>query len=249
MEKNEEEGTAICSQHDRRVFRISDNLVLKKGSCLRFSEVTNLRFVAENTTIPVPKVHDVQWENGKLTGITMNYMSGTQLEKAWETLSSEQKDSIVEQLQGYFAQLRNLKGTYIGGADGQIAVAGNMFHFEGGPFESDRLFNQWLLEDVDKRVRSVYRYYAEHALTDDHEINFSHGDVARRNILVDENGRITAILDWELGGWYPEYWESVRAHVTCDPLPEWHDYLARVFPPQYEKEFLGQFWLSKLSGN
>ncbi len=35
----------------------------------------------------------------------------------------------------------------------------------------------------------------------------THGDIAPRNILVDESGRITGIIDWELAGWYPEYWE------------------------------------------
>lgn len=246
MEKNEEEGEFIYSSHGYRVFRISDNLVLQKGSSIQHTVVTNFRFIAENTTIPVPKVHDVQWENGKLTGIIMDYIPGTLLDEAWETLSSEQKDSIVEQLQGYFAQVRNLKGTYIGGADNQIAIAGDIFLFEGGPFESERLFNQWLLNDLRPETRSSIKYYAEHAMTDGHEIIFTHGDVRRRNILVDENGQITALLGWELAGWYPEYWESVRASFCCDPSREWHECLARIFPPKYVREYLAQYWLSMM---
>jgi hypothetical protein len=37
-----------------------------------------------------------------------------------------------------------------------------------------------------------------------------------RNILVDENNdyQVTAILDWEFAGWYPEWWEYFRASDT-----------------------------------
>ncbi|KAH8179737.1 sulfate permease family protein [Sarocladium implicatum] len=37
---------------------------------------------------------------------------------------------------------------------------------------------------------------------------FTHGDLAPRNIMVDSAGRINGILDWELAGWYPDYWEQ-----------------------------------------
>ncbi|KAK4138974.1 hypothetical protein BT67DRAFT_438274 [Trichocladium antarcticum] len=30
---------------------------------------------------------------------------------------------------------------------------------------------------------------------------FTHGDIAPRNIMVDESGRILALLDWEHAGW------------------------------------------------
>ena len=36
---------------------------------------------------------------------------------------------------------------------------------------------------------------------------FTHGDLAPRNIMVREDGTITAIVDWDSAGWFPEYWE------------------------------------------
>ena len=39
---------------------------------------------------------------------------------------------------------------------------------------------------------------------------------------------ITAILDWEFAGWYPEYWEFVKALDTVRPrgsLRDWIDFL------------------------
>ncbi|KAJ6024314.1 Aminoglycoside phosphotransferase [Penicillium herquei] len=226
MEKdNSEEGEILHSLFARKIVRISESLVVKKGPDLRAHEVSNLRFVAANTTIPVPKVHDVQYENGKVTAITMDYMPGKRLDEL----------SVTEQLRGYITQLRNLKGTYIGGADGGTAITGKYISIEGGPFESERMFNKWILEDLAPGLPGIYQHFAEHALTDDHEIFFTHSDFATRNILVDHSDsgkcQVTAILDWEWSGWYPEYWEYYKAYRNLLPLPDWPDYLIHIFPP------------------
>lgn len=33
---------------------------------------------------------------------------------------------------------------------------------------------------------------------------FTHADLAPRNIIIIRNGRVAAILDWAIAGWYPE---------------------------------------------
>lgn len=42
----------------------------------------------------------------------------------------------------------------------------------------------------------------------DHAV-FTHGDIERRNIMVDEC-RVIGIIDWEYAGWYPDYWEYAQ---------------------------------------
>lgn len=42
-------------------------------------------------------------------------------------------------------------------------------------------------------------------------VKFTHGDIKHHNILVDEDGHITGLLDWESAGWYPEFWEYTTA--------------------------------------
>lgn len=44
----------------------------------------------------------------------------------------------------------------------------------------------------------------------DHKIVMTHGDLSPRNILV-QGSKVVAILDWEMSGYYPEYWEYVKA--------------------------------------
>lgn len=90
----------------------------------------------------------------------------------------------------------------------------------------------------------LLRHYTKHALSGDHEIVSTHGDFAPRNILVDEEGYVTAILDWESAGWYPEYWEYIRAFRHLKPMPDWPIYLALILPPKYEKEYIGMTFLN-----
>lgn len=40
---------------------------------------------------------------------------------------------------------------------------------------------------------------------------FTHGDFKAHNILVGDEGHLAGFLDWESGGWYPEYWEFTTA--------------------------------------
>ena len=40
---------------------------------------------------------------------------------------------------------------------------------------------------------------------------FTHGDFKAHNILVSDGGHLAGLLDWESGGWYPEYWEFTTA--------------------------------------
>ena len=44
-----------------------------------------------------------------------------------------------------------------------------------------------------------------------YKLKFTHADLAPPNTKT-KNGRITAILDWEFGGWYPEYWDYSKIY-------------------------------------
>ena len=58
----------------------------------------------------------------------------------------------------------------------------------------------------------------------DHEIVSTHGDLYLRNILVADSpdGGVYAsgIVDWEASGFYPEYWEHLKALNTRDTRDE-----------------------------
>jgi aminoglycoside phosphotransferase (APT) family kinase protein len=241
---NDQERTTLHSLCGRTVIRVGNNLVVKSGN-IRSHEAETLRFIATNTTIPVPKVHDIHWEDGKVVAIVMDYMPGKRLDEAWDTLDLDQKLSIASELHSYINQLRDLKGSYIGAIDRGKAVIGQIASIEGGPFDSEQQFNEFILGDIVKSAPDILRHYAKFALMDDHEIVFTHADFSPRNILV-EGGRVTAILDWEYAGWYPEHWEYIQALRQLKPMPDWPEYLSRILPPQFEREYIGMSFLARL---
>ena len=67
-----------------------------------------MRYVANNTSIPVPKVQQV-WHQDDVTYITMDIVDGEELHFAWHDMSDKKKRWVVEQLKGYLGQLRALK--------------------------------------------------------------------------------------------------------------------------------------------
>jgi aminoglycoside phosphotransferase (APT) family kinase protein len=74
---------------------------------------------------------------------------------------------------------------------------------------------------------------------------FTHGDLAPRNIIV-KDGKIAALLDWEVSGWYPEYWEYVKFFRagTSDVRDMWR-YAEDIFPERYDDELVEYAALSK----
>lgn len=188
----------------------------------------------------------MRWEDGEVVGIVMDYMPGKPLEAVWDTLSPNQKQSIAEQLRGYICQLRNLKGDYIGAVDRGTVSMGKWMSIQGGPFDSEREFNEWILDDLSSGIPAPLRHYAKSPVTDGLEIVFTHADFFSRNILVDENCKVTAVLDWEFAGWYPEWWEYFTTYVNFQRGKDWDDYLCYILPPQYDREFITMSYVSNL---
>ncbi|PGH03320.1 hypothetical protein AJ79_07398 [Helicocarpus griseus UAMH5409] len=118
-------------------------------------------------------------------------------------------------LGGYIAQLRALKGAYIGRLDRSKATVADINAF-----------------GVEK-----------------HEIAFAHGDLSPWNVMVGDQAHITAIIDCEDSGWYPEYWEYYRALRVLTPVDGWPEYFHYIFPYAYKAEYIGLSYLSIISSS
>jgi hypothetical protein len=78
-------------------------------------------------------------------------------------------------------------------------------------------------------------------LCTDHRIVFTHGDFHPRNIMVidmhdphaavgptsDTDIEVSGIIDWDTSGFYPEYWEELKALNTGSPYDpsDWWEHL------------------------
>src|SRR5271163_3198925 len=89
------------------VVRVSKARIIK-GPC-ESVELEALKYVAQYTSIPVPKVHGTYHVDGRLY-IEMEYLEGETLQAAWVGhLSSAEKKAVVEELASYIEQLRLLE--------------------------------------------------------------------------------------------------------------------------------------------
>ena len=225
-------GSAEASR--RGVYITGSNALVKFGAHVNASrEAAGMQYVLQKCPeIPVPVVYH-SWTGDDGNGyISMAPMPGKNLEDAWPKLDSTEKESVMKDYKAILQRLRSLDPSpdmpvQIGAIDGGPAVdhrPGD--RRSGGPFATETELNNWMLSLVDPEwVGSLSDFYIEtikNSMKDNHRWRFTHGDMGPRNILV-ENGRITGVVDWELSGWYPEYWEYVKMIQDLD-------YKCRDFP-------------------
>ncbi len=202
------------------VYISESNALVKFGvHVIPSREIAAMKYVLQQCPeIPVPVVYDSWTENGD-GYIAMAPMPGKDLIKVWPEMDSSEKESVMKDYKAILQRLRNLDPppdtpVQIGAIDGGPAVdhrpSDRRF---GGPFSTEAELNSWLISLIHpESVEWNSDFYVEtikSGMRDDHKWRFTHGDMGPHNVLV-ENGRITAVLDWELAGWYPEHWEYVK---------------------------------------
>jgi aminoglycoside phosphotransferase (APT) family kinase protein len=72
---------------------------------------------------------------------------------------------------------------------------------------------------------------------------FTHGDIKPKNIIVDGEGKILGLLDWEMSGFLPDYWESVGmfSRVLEDQV-ERAEVMQRTWPKNWDFDVT---WVTK----
>jgi hypothetical protein len=75
------------------------------------------------------------------------------------------------------------------------------------------------------------------SLSDNCLIHFAHADMSPEHILLDQKtGNVTGIIDWEMAGFWPEWWEYRKA-LFGSRLQRWWFDVVNTIMPLYEKEF------------
>ncbi|PYI11849.1 kinase-like protein [Aspergillus sclerotiicarbonarius CBS 121057] len=226
--------------------RISRHRLIK-GPC-ESGEVAALKYVAEHTSIPVPKVLKVHNFRDALY-IELEYIEGDDLNTAWRCyLSPEQKQQILAELGGYMSQLRSLEPPQTGlvaSASLESCIDYRVGQQTFGPFDGHADFHSFLrgylpVEDC----TDVFGQKVTDCHVRSYRSCFAHADLCPRNIIV-KDGKVAAIIDWACGGWYPEYWEYTKAHYGQCNMPDWYEGLASVIG-RYDDELHAERLLWKL---
>ncbi|KAF4510013.1 hypothetical protein G6O67_001941 [Ophiocordyceps sinensis] len=215
-----------------------------------------MRFVAFNTSIPVPRVHS-SFVHKNRAYIVMERIQGLSLPFALKTLSESDLESIFEQLRRMMRELRALKPrqdqgieSCVGGSlhDSRIPRSRPRF----GPFRTTQEFHLWLRdglrpEEHGDRDNHDWADIKEMAAKQDGPWPppvFTHGDLNPFNIMV-RGDQVVGIIDWEFAGWYPYYWEYTSAWYGNRLRQSWQGMIDRFLEPCPEElrmEITRQKW-------
>lgn len=205
------------------IYHISPDKVAKTGPSVTPAEASAMR-LAKDRGIPVPTILDI-YQDPETTWwvIIMSHIPGDSLDILWDTLSEPSKTSILRSLRTVTSRLRSAKPRrYIGSVD-MTGVPDTLFLPRySGPFVNETEFTSGLAQSLLARQEGGWMRLLERMLmalpSHGEEFFFTHGRLNPQNILV-RDGEVVGLLDWGEAGFYPRYWETVKAcfwHADVD---------------------------------
>ena len=143
------------------------------------NEAHSMRFVAENTQVPVPRLI-CDFEDAAAYYLVMEYVEGVGMSE----LEESQKAVVEKELEEHLATLHSLRSNKLGGPGGTVIP----------PYRVTRRTNNdtWSLRS-----------------SPNDEYVFCHNDLSQHNVVVDPKTlKITGILDWEYAGFFPQFFDA-----------------------------------------
>ncbi|KAF2138401.1 uncharacterized protein K452DRAFT_234699 [Aplosporella prunicola CBS 121167] len=230
-----QKGTTISQSGGKTIVLLENGIVVKHGLYMDCNEAHIMKYVQRiSDNVPLPRPLGAL-SIGLRTYIFMTFIKGNPLDKSWSSLSGEHKHSIQNQLSAILEKLRSLPlpSPYLGGATclckGDVPCCKDTrryTRFSQTPIRNETDFNKFLLSGTGPRYSRAYLQFLNSLLRTDHRVVMTHGDLHPRNIMVEFGTgaeglvRITGLIDWEMSGAYPEYWEYVKALNTVSPIEE-----------------------------
>ena len=219
-------GRTYMYDHNRIIVQVRPSRLVK-GPCDE-AELQALQFVAAYTSIPVPKVHRT-YRRAKGLFLEMEFINGVNLETAWIDggLSDAEKKAIVSSIASYVDEMRALEppdgfavGTVHGGRPKD--VLGRIPHSITEAFNTVADFHGRLRGNVAlEECAEIFGQDVYDCHQRDYRTVFAHADLNPRNVILDRN-KVPVIIDWELSGWWPEYWEYTKCFFSYfTDLPGW----------------------------
>lgn len=223
------------------VFRVAEGIVVKitdEESVV--TEHATLSYLKEHlSTFPAPEPLGVV-RFGIFCLLFTTFIPGLDLERAWPRLDEGQKHSISTQLDTLFSSLRSLpfpENSPLGGVRGEGCKDGRRaLRSNADPIMDTAQFDEFIFSGS-KTASPLYTGLLRSLIPADAvKCVFTHADLRPANIMVDRSQDRTwkvVSIDWERSGFYPEYWECVKAtnNLTSMDRFDWYKYLPKCLSP------------------
>lgn len=183
---------AYCRYHDRFVKRTllpseyqqdyTGQIYIPTDARKRLeNEAASLAFVRSMTDIPVPRVLEAREYCDGTFRLVTELVDGIPMEE----LSVFDQERVMPEVEVHMKTLHNLRSSCIGGPSGIVCLP--------------PIFKRPNLD-----VRDVISRLEKEEKEGEKSV-FCHNDLSQSNVIVDpKTMRITAIIDWEYAGFFPE---------------------------------------------
>ena len=253
----EQRGSTIEKRQGEDASHYGCKTVIEKhGWRVAAPEALAMNLVQEDTNIPCPGVLDTYFTRD-YGQIVMAYIPGRNLDEVWPDLNDSQKQESCEEIWAIIRSIRNtprpvhLEGLYLCLTDGSasddplIGYKARLIEDKATkppvPLRSDT--------EVRARIHSRYITWGGHTyakvlpdmLPRSTRSVFTHADIAPRNILADNSGHITGLIDWEMAGWFPDYWEiaNIMKPMGSSTGYDWQECMKDTMPSEFAVDLQG----------
>jgi hypothetical protein len=247
----------IYRHGSRRVYDVRGRYILKRTRYSKDnSEVATHKYIGRNSNVPVPYVYG-EWTcpDRKYHYILEGRVSGYTLADCWHVLSFEAKISIARQVARYMASLARLSPS-----NRMETVSGkrrmnNCFNprprdargYLAERYSTDReIFDNEFKPSLQAAgvPRETIRLIKETMPRVNGRMVLTHCDLYVGNVMVDpDRALVTGIIDWESGGFWPEWFQYARiTHGCSDDDGEWKYYLSMLSKAWIKDAEHGRVW-------
>ena len=212
------------------VLMLSNKLCVKYGYFQDVSEAATIQFIAQNTSIPVPKIY-CAFRHKNVTYIVMERIRGHYIGRGWVHRTKESQAKILQQLKDMVDEMRRIPPSH----DAAVAnvhqgplyderLPASQDRNRLGPFKTVGEFHTHLRHGISEvpndkcpEINELIRMHQG-----EWPICFTHADLSSLNVLA-HGDKVVGIIDWEAAGWYPSYWEYTSAWNVNPQNMFWRD--------------------------
>ncbi|KAI0874965.1 kinase-like domain-containing protein [Hypoxylon argillaceum] len=190
-------------------------------------DVENTRYAQSICDIPIPAILTSWTDNDRFITI-QDRIDGDELESVKATLTKDDLVRIGKQLGQYLLKLRGTTDERMRMLDGRKVVDRRLFKpLRNDPPQRETTTNRDVRDELASRIAGKVQrkviFKLMRKMPSALPFTFSHSDLHEGNIII-KDGQLSGLIDWELAGFYPVWWEYVNScELLSDYLPtEFH---------------------------